>query len=167
MTSLERLVTGDLEHELATTRRLLERVPDEHFDWKPHEKSWTLARLAGHIARLPEWQTAILLQSELDLASVPPPSSPPKSRDEVVRTFDKHAVAAKEALQQTHESALVAPWTLRRGDDVIMTRPRAAFLRDMGISHMVHHRAQLGVYLRLLNVAVPPCYGPTADEGVL
>ena len=161
------LATGDLEQELATTRRMLERVPEEHFAWKPHEKSMSLGALAAHIANLLWWQTMTLRQDEFDLAAPQPPRTAPESRAALLREFDEKAAVLREALAQTDEAALARPWTLRRGDHVIFTMPKAAVLRSFGISHMAHHRGQLSVYLRLLDVPGPPSYGPTAHEGML
>ena len=158
------LATGDLEHELVTTRRMLERAPEEHFAWKPHEKSMSLGALAGHIANLLWWQTMMLQQDEFDMAAPQPPRTAPESRAALLQEFDEKAAVLREALAQTDEAALAQPWTLRSGDHVIFTQPRVAVLRGFGISHMVHHRGQLSVYLRLLDVPVPPSYGPTADE---
>lgn len=162
--SLKEIAVGDLTQEIDTARRMLERVPEQHFAWKPHEKSMTLGALASHLANLLYWQTAILTQEELDLATVPSRGTEATSREELLRTFDEKAEALREALDQTEEADLERPWTLRRGEDVMFTRPKGGVLRRMGISHMIHHRAQLGVYLRLLEVPVPPSYGPTADE---
>ena len=159
------LATGDLEHELATTRRMLERLPEEHFAWKPHDKSMSLGALASHIANLLWWQTTMLQQDGFDMAAPQPPRTAPESRAALLQEFDEKATVLREALAQTDEATLAQPWTLRRGDHVIFTQPKAAILRGFGISHMVHHRGQLSVYLRLLDVPVPPSYGPTADEG--
>ena len=155
---------ADLQHEIATTR-LLERVPDEHLDWKPHPKSVSLGGLAVHLVNLPHWSTMILQQDELDVAAPGPPRSEgPSGRDEVLRAFDDNAARLQSALESADAGALGEEWTLRRGDHVIFRQPRAAVLRGMGISHMIHHRGQLSVYLRLLDVPVPPIYGPSADE---
>ena len=163
--TLKNLAVGDLTHELSTTRRVLERLPDEHFGWKPHEKSMSLGGLAAHITNLVFWQRGILESDAFDFASAPPrPQATPSSRDEILRAFDENAAALKAALEQTDEEALGRTWTLTRGEQVMMSRPKAAALRSMGLSHMIHHRGQLGVYLRLLDVPVPPMYGPTADE---
>ena len=163
--SLKDLSVGDLAHELATTRRVLERLPGEHLTWKPHEKSMSLGALAAHIANLAFWQRGILQSDEFNFADAPPPpQGVPESRDEILRTFDENAAALQSALEETGEEALGRTWTLRRGEQVMMSRPKAAALRNMGISHMIHHRGQLSVYLRLLDVPVPPMYGPTADE---
>lgn len=163
--SLKQLALGDLSQELATTRRVLERVPDEHFSWKPHAKSFTLGALAAHVAQLTEWQRTVLVTEELDLATLPQ-NALPENRDAVLRVFDEGAAALQEAMEAVEDGALSVPWTLRRGEHVILTLPRLAVLRTVGISHMVHHRAQLSVYLRLLDVPVPAMYGPSADEGM-
>jgi uncharacterized damage-inducible protein DinB len=164
--SLKQLVLGDLDHELATTRRVLERVPEGHFPWKPHERSMSLGQLASHTANLLHWQAVILRQEEFDLATATPPSKEGlTSRDELLRTFDELAAEVKDALGSADEAALTRAWILRRGDQVLLSQPRAAILRSMGLSHMIHHRGQLCLYLRLLNVPVPSVYGPSADEG--
>lgn len=163
--SIKDVAVGDLERELATTRRMLERVPEEHFSWKPHEKSWSLAALATHLANLLFWQRGILEGDEFDLASVPASGAAAESLDELLDAFDENAAALKHALAETDEAALRRTWRLKRGDKVVFSRPRADVLRSIGISHMIHHRGQLSVYLRLLDVPVPSSYGPTADEG--
>ena len=160
------LATGDLERELAITRRMLERVPEEHLAWKPHEKSMSLGTLAAHLANLLWWQTTTLERDEFDVAAPQPPRTAPESREALLQAFDEKAAVLREALARTDEAALASPWTLRRGDHIIFTMPKAAVLRSFGISHIVHHRGQLSVYLRLLDVPVPPSYGPTADEAV-
>lgn len=161
--SLSQIAFGDLEQELASTRRILERVPEEHFSWKPHEKSFALGSLAQHVANLVGWLSTILTTEELDLAGVGK-SAPPTTRDEVLRTFDENVSAVRQALAQAEDATLTGSWTLRHGDHVIFTLPRLAVLRTVGISHIVHHRAQLTVYLRMLDVPVPGLYGPSADD---
>jgi uncharacterized damage-inducible protein DinB len=156
---------GDLEHELATTRRVLERLPEQHFAWKPHEKSMGLGRLAAHVPEILRWSPRILEGDEFDLGGEMPPREPdPATREELLRRFDRDAAAFKEVLGRADDAALRRPWTLRHGPKVLMTLPRAAVLRTMVLSHLIHHRAQLCVYLRLLNVPVPSVYGPSADE---
>ena len=164
--SLKRAALGDLAHEISTTRRVLERVPDEHLSWKPHAKSFSLGHLALHIANLLLWQITTVRQDGLDLATLPQGQPEPSSRDEVLRRFDENAATLREAMESLDDAALQEPWTLRRGDHVVFQQPRLAVLRGMGISHLVHHRGQLSVYLRLLDVPVPPIYGPTADEAM-
>lgn len=162
--SLKKAILGDLDQEVANTRRVLERVPDEHFAWKPHEKSMTLGALSAHLENILFWQQRILEHHEFDLAATPPPRTIPETRDELLRAFDERKAALDEAVARADDASLGATWTLRRGDQVIFARPRAAVLRGMGINHMVHHRGQLTVYLRLLDVPVPATYGPSADE---
>lgn len=165
MTSIKQLALGDVDHEIATTRRLLERVPDEHLGWKPHEKSMTLGGLASHLASLLAWQIGMVEEDGFDVGVAPPPrTAGPLSRDEVLRSFDENAAALRSALDAARDDSLSEPWTLRKGDHVIFTQPRLAAIRGMGMSHVIHHRGQLSVYLRLLDVPLPPIYGPTADE---
>lgn len=165
-TALTRAALADLSHELATTRRLLERVPDEHLAWRPHAKSFSLGELAAHIANLLFWQLTAIEGEGFDLASVPPRIEPPSSGAEVLRDFDDRHAAVKGAMERLRDAALEDTWTLRRGEQVIFRQPRLAVIRGMGINHLIHHRGQLSVYLRLLDVPLPPMYGPTADEAV-
>lgn len=163
---LKHAALGDLRSEIDTTRRVLERVPAEHFAWKPHERSMSLGVLASHLTTLLYWQLTILQRDEFDLASAgPPPAASITGTEDLLQTYDASAAAVLEALDAAGDAELQEEWTLRRGDQVVMRRPRLAILRTMGISHMVHHRAQLGVYLRLLGVPVPAVYGASADEG--
>ena len=160
--SLKQLALGDLNHELATTRRVLERVPDEHLGWKPHEKSFSLGDLATHVAQIAYWITVTVTQDELDAANAPRTQSPASS-EELLRRFDEYAAEAREAVQNADESTFGNTWTLRAGDHVILQMPRLAVLRSFCISHMIHHRGQLSVYLRLNDVPLPSIYGPSAD----
>lgn len=162
--ALRKAGLGDLDHEIATTRRVLERVPDEHYGWKPHDKSWTVGELCAHLQNLLFWHRLILEQDGFDMAATPPPRTVPESRDELLRLFDEQKAALDETVARTDDAALGRTWTLRRGDQVIFAQPKAAVLRGFGISHMVHHRGQLSVYLRLLDLPVPAIYGPSADE---
>ena len=158
------LATGDIEQELASTRRVLERLPDEKWTWRPHEKSMALGELATHIVNIPLWMQAILDQREFDLATVPMKGEPLANRDAVLELFDSRVKEVESSLDALDADALDEPWTLRRGDQVVFELPRALALRSLGTSHMIHHRAQLGVYLRMLDVPVPGVYGPSADE---
>lgn len=165
--SVKHAALGDLQVEIATTRRLLAAIPTEHLAWKPHERSWPLGGLAAHTANLLHWQWLILSQDEFDLASAPPPSATgPASTEELLRDFDGKAAVLQEAVAAVDEEALARPWTLRHGSQTLFTDTKALVLRRMGISHLVHHRAQIGLYLRLLDVPVPSSYGPSADEAV-
>jgi uncharacterized damage-inducible protein DinB len=164
--SLKQDALGDFEHELATTRRVLERLPEDQFGWKPHEKSMSLGRLATHVSTLLRWQSSIFESEEFDIGgdTPPPPLAEPASRAELLRTFDGNVAAAREALDRADEATLRGPWSLRQGEKVLFTMPRVAVIRTMVLNHMINHRAQLCVYLRLLNIPVPAIYGPSADE---
>jgi len=161
---LKQAVLGDLDHEISTTRRVLERAPEDRYGWRPHDKSWTLGELCAHLQNLVSWNRMILEQDGFDLAAKPPPRTVPQNTEQLLRQFDEQKKALDETVAAIDDEALGGTWTLRRGDQVIFARPRAAVLRGMGISHMVHHRGQLSVYLRLLDVPVPATYGPSADE---
>lgn len=161
----KQLAAGDFATELALTRRLLERVPEEHFGWKPHPRSWSLGELAMHIATIPMWTGAILRQDAFDLATLPRDRNrAPESAQALLDTFDRNAEAARGVFDALDADGLTGAWTLRRGDHVLNETTRGAALRQMGLSHLIHHRGQLTVYLRLLDVPVPGLYGPSADE---
>lgn len=157
---------GDIEQELKMTRRMLDRVPEAHFAWRPHEKSMSLGELAAHLANVLWWQTAALQEDGFDLANGPRTRSAPESHASLMHKFDENAADLREAMAAADAESLSAPWTLSNGERTYFTLPRAAVLRTYGISHLVHHRGQLSVYLRLLDVPVPPTYGPTADESM-
>jgi uncharacterized damage-inducible protein DinB len=159
----------ELEMEMPSTRKTLERIP-EKFDWAPHQKSMTLGRLAQHLSELPDWAVKAISLDELDLAPPgvqPPPPQIATSRAQVLANFDKNLAGAKAALAGTNDEHLMKPWSLKMGGKTILTMPRVAVVRNFVLNHNVHHRAQLGVYLRLNNIAVPSVYGPSADEGSL
>jgi uncharacterized damage-inducible protein DinB len=162
--SLKQIALGDLNHELSLTRRVLERVPDEHMGWKPHEKSMSLGALATHLSTLPGYGTRTLETDEFNFAESGPPNQEATGRDELLSRFDEGAAAFRAGWESVDEAQLGRTWTLRNGDHVIMSQPKMAVLRGLVISHMIHHRAQLGVYLRLLDLPVPSVYGPSADE---
>lgn len=156
----------EYDHELATTRRLLERVPDADLSWKPHERSMTLGELAGHIANLPFWCRMTLETTVLELDSLGDDVrvSPPASREGLLRDFDTKRDGARTALAATSDSELLTPWTLKKGGHELFTMPKISAIRTFVMNHLIHHRGQLSVYLRLRNVPVPAMYGPTADE---
>ncbi|MBU8710972.1 DinB family protein [Brevibacillus parabrevis] len=160
----KQLIFGDAIRELTATRRILERLPEEHLDWKPHEKSMTLGGLATHLVNLLNWQLAILQYPQFDLATVPLQREALQRREEFLEEFDGNIGKLEKLLDECDEKWLSEEWTLSHGDHIIFCQPRAIALRTFGLSHMVHHRAQLGVYLRLLDVPVPGFYGPSADE---
>lgn len=157
-------VLGDLEAELSKTRRMLERIPGDRFDWKPHEKSWSLVDLSTHLANVPWWIVSTVDTDEIDLSQDFGKRPAFTKRDEVLAAFDKNATDALARVAEASEERLRGPWTLKMGDNVFWSRPRVEVIREFGISHMGHHRGQLSVYLRLLDVALPPIFGPTADE---
>ena len=155
----------EFDHEMATTRRLLDRVPEARFSWKPHDKSMTLGQLAGHLANIPFWCSATLNALVLDLDTiVDARPKAPESRGALLQEFDRKVTAARAQLVQTTDPELLAPWTLKKGEQEIFTMPRIAAIRSFVMNHSIHHRGQLSVYLRLNDVPIPPIYGPTADE---
>ena len=165
---LSQALLPEFDMEMANTRKTLERVPDDKFAWKPHEKSGTMGWLAAHVANLPSWPTFTIKQNSLDLApkgSSPQPPPAPKSRQELLQLFDKNAAEGRAAIAGATDAELLQPWSLLRGGTTLMTLPRIAVLRSFVMNHLIHHRAQLGVYLRLNDVPVPALYGPSADEG--
>lgn len=159
------LMFGDLERELATTRRMLERFPKGKNDWRPHEKSKTLGALATHVAGLPGLGVAMLTTDELDLASRARTKQPETSA-ELLAAFDANVESLRPLVAAATTEQLARQWTMRHGDHVLFTQPRADLFRFMMINHLIHHRSQLGVYYRLLNVPVPATYGPSADESI-
>ena len=160
MTFAEMLLP-EFDQEMATTRRVLARVPDDRATWKPHPKSFALAHLAQLVATMPGWITQTLQQDAIDLAASPGYSV--ESADTLLGQFDALVLGAHAAIAQAKDADLSVPWSLRKGSTVLFTTPRGAAVR-MHVSHHVHHRAQLAMYLRLLDVPVPSMYGPTADE---
>jgi len=161
---VKQLIIGDVTQELASTRRILEQLPDEHMLWQPHEKSMTLGGLATHLINLLNWQIAISQYPDFDLATVPLRRDALESRADVLEEFDANHGKLAELLAECNDQMLSEQWTLRHGDHIIQQETRAIAFRTFGLSHMVHHRAQLGVYLRLLDIPVPGVYGPSADE---
>jgi uncharacterized damage-inducible protein DinB len=157
----------ELDEEMKNTRKVLERVPDDKWGWKPHEKSGTVGWLASHIGTVPEWITMTINTEELDYAPVDGPSyEPPKitNRKELLAAFDKGSAEARAALASVSDQEIVKGWKLLAGGKEIFTLPRVACIRGMCINHLIHHRAQLTVYFRLVGVPVPGLYGPSADE---
>jgi uncharacterized damage-inducible protein DinB len=158
------LLYPDMETELATTRRVLERVPDDDLTWTPHEKSTNIGRLATHLAQLPRFAMLMLTSSELDVAKTKWPDDTVPTTAERLALFDSLASEMRALVEAVEWPALAETWTLRAGEHVILSEKKGRLLRTLALSHMAHHRAQLGVYLRLRGVAVPGVYGPSADE---
>jgi DinB family len=162
------LLIPELDAELAVTRRVLERVPDGRGEWKPHPKSFPMGHLAQLVARLPGWAPMVMAQTEIDIAP-PGGSRMPGYSFETTATllaeYDRNAVAARAAIAAGTDASFAELWTFKRAGVALRTASRYQMLRYLVLNHLVHHRAQLAVYLRLVDVPVPEMYGPTADEG--
>jgi uncharacterized damage-inducible protein DinB len=157
----------EFDLEMANLRRALQRVPEASFSWKPHEKSMTLGRLATHLSEIPFWAVNVCTESELDVA---PPGAPPFAPQTLATTgailaqLDRNVTKARAAISATSDAAFTQPWTLKAGGKAISTQPRLAVYRSLVMNHMIHHRGQLSVFLRLAGAKVPAVYGPSADE---
>jgi uncharacterized damage-inducible protein DinB len=155
---------AEYDHEMAATRRILERIPDAKLTWKPHDRSRTLGALGLHIASLPNWGGLILERFDVDLVNVPPVAGEPVSHSALLSLFDEARARTRKLLDKT-DAELAAMWSLKREGQEIFSLPKSTAFRMFVLSHMVHHRGQLSVYLRLNDIAVPALYGPSADEG--
>lgn len=162
--SLSESFIAELQHESATTRRLLERVPESEFDWKPHEKSMTMRQLATHVAEMTTWLPMTVHQDELDFATMDYKPTIVETTNELVEFFEKNLASGVEALKDATDEQMMQPWKLRNGAEIYFEQPKAQVVRGMVLNHVIHHRAQLSVYLRLKDVPVPAMYGPSADE---
>ena len=161
--AIAQMLLPEFDQEMANTRKMLECVPDGKFDFKPHEKSMTLGRLAAHTAEIPSYVSGTLRVERMDFTGEEKQFSP-TTRKEMLEAFDKHVVEARALLSKATDEDLAKVWTLTYKGQQIFSLPRAAVLRAMCMNHLIHHRAQLGVYLRMNNVAIPGMYGPSADE---
>ncbi len=153
----------EFDHEMATTRTLLDRVPDDRLSWKPHAKSFSLGQLAQHVANIPLWGVLTLERPELDLLAYPP-AAELGSRAAILELFEGNVTNTRKALVGKSDAELMAPWALKRGDHTVFTMPKATVWRSFVMNHLVHHRGQLSVYLRQQDVPLPSMYGPSADE---
>jgi uncharacterized damage-inducible protein DinB len=153
----------EFDHEMTVTRKVLERVPDDKFEWKPHPKSMSFGALAQHVANLPHWGEMTLSQPELDLGGQPQAAAI-GNRADLLAAFDRRVAQTRALLAGISDAELMAPWTLKNDGHTIFSMPRGAVWRSFVLSHLIHHRAQLSVYLRLNDVPVPSMYGPSADE---
>jgi len=153
----------EFDHECATTRKVLERVPDDALDWKPHEKSFSMQGLATHIVNIPTWVGTTIDEDGVDMAGgfEPPPTG---SREQLLGWFDENVATARAKIAGADDRTLMGSWSLHTGDEVHFTMPKIAVLRSFVMNHLIHHRGQLSVYLRLRDVPVPSIYGPSADE---
>ena len=156
----------EFDVEMANTRKVLERVPEADFAWKPHAKSFSMGELAGHVASIPGWMTSTLVDDAFDVSPGGVPASFPKaaSAKEAVAMFDEGVPAARAALEAASDASFLESWSLLASGEPLFTMPRVAVVRSFVMNHLIHHRAQLCVYLRLKDVPVPALYGPSADE---
>ena len=164
--SLQQNILAELDHELAGTRRILERVPFDQADYKPHPKSMTLWQLATHVVNLLAFNTLFVQADARDFLdpNAPKPGPTPTSHEELMTRFDEYSATLRQALHESTDEQLTHNFRLHRGEQTILAMPKGAAVRIMGLNHSIHHRGQLTVYLRLLDVPVPGFYGPSADE---
>jgi uncharacterized damage-inducible protein DinB len=164
--SVSQSLLPEFEQEMKSTRKTLERVPEDKFGWKPHDKSRTIGQLAAHLAEIPTWANGAIQKDWVDVKPVTPP--PPRraltSRQEILDAFDRGVVALRDLVNSTADQSWMASWTLQASGKTLFTIPRVAMWRSFVMNHMIHHRAQLGVYLRINDVPLPSIYGPSADE---
>lgn len=163
---LNQAILMEFENEMQTTRNCLAIVPTAKMSWKPHEKSMSMGRLASHIADMVGWASEIIANDVLEIApdGAPPPANEPASTAEILQNFDKHLAAGSAAIGAASDETLFENWTFKFGGKELMTLPRIAAIRGVVLSHIIHHRGQLSVYLRLNDVSVPSIYGPSADD---
>ncbi len=157
----------EFDQEMANTHKMLACVPDNRLDFQPHPKSFNMKNLAIHLATIPEWVVETIEKTELDFAPEGEPSyRPPElnSQKELLETFDRGVAKGRAAIAGASDEALMQPWSLLQTGKVLLTMPRIAVLRSFVMNHSIHHRAQLGVYLRLVDQPVPGMYGPSADD---
>lgn len=157
------MLLKEMDAEAQTTRKMLQRIPEDKYDWKPHEKSMSVKRLATHVAELPSWVSMALTTDELDFADNPYEAVPINNTKELMNYFESSLADGKAQLAEATEDELTLTWVLRNGDEIYTTSTKGETIR-MTYCQIVHHRAQLGVYLRLLNIPIPGSYGPSADE---
>jgi uncharacterized damage-inducible protein DinB len=163
-TQLSKALLPEFDHEMQTTRRTLERVPEDKLTWKPHEKSMSMGELATHLATINHWGETIVNTESFDVSSAP--RNPQlKSRSEILAAFDSNTANTRKAIAAATDAELLKSWTLLSAGKTVFTLPRIAALRSFIFSHVIHHRGQFSVYLRLNNIPVPSIYGPSADEG--
>lgn len=161
--NLNQALINELQLEAASTRKMLAQVPAAHFDWKPHEKSMTLKRLATHVAELAGWGEFVVNRDELDFAAGVFPKTPVDSTEDLLQLHQAAVMRSIAALQAATDEVLMQPWTLRNNGVMLFQLPKVAVLRGMCYNHTYHHRGQLSVFLRMLDIPVPGMYGPSAD----
>jgi len=155
---------GELKHESSLTKKMIERVPLDKKDWKPHEKSMTLGRLATHVAEIPHWISRVITADEFDFLVQGFSSHTAASQEELMTIFNEKLIKAITDLQTMDDESFNKIWTVRRGEQVMFNTAKKIAIRNWALNHLIHHRGQLSVYLRLLNIPVPGMYGPSADE---
>lgn len=163
--TIGKTLAAELTHEAGTTRKIVERLPAEKFDWKPHEKSMTLRTLATHIIEMLSWTESTLTQDGLDFATMD--YKPPvfETTASMLEALDKNVAASLAVLSTIDDAEMFKSWTMRNGEKVYFEMPRIAVMRSFVLNHVIHHRGQLAVYIRMLDIPVPEIYGPSADEG--
>jgi len=157
-------IIAEFEYEYISTRKMLERLPSESFSWKPHEKSMSLGRLAGHISEIFKWILPVINSKELNFATEKYEPFTPKSREDLIEALDKSFKKGISEMKGQSDENMLKLWALKAGDHVIFEMPRIGVLRGFVLKHFIHHRGQLSVYMRLLDIPVPSIYGPSADE---
>lgn len=166
--ALNQFILAEFDREMESTRKTLARIPDEVFGWKPHEKSGTMGWLASHVANLPMWASVTMTTESLDLqAPLQPGQTRPKeakSKDELLQMFSENVTKARAAIAGASDSDMMVPWELINDGKSLFKQPRIALLRGFVMNHLIHHRGQLTVYMRLKNIPLPALYGPSADE---
>jgi uncharacterized damage-inducible protein DinB len=162
--SIAQGLLGEFDHEMASTRKMLERLPEDKLEWKPDPRSMSMGRLAAHVAEMPGWAVVTVNADELDFGKGDYKPAEAKSRAAALEILEKNVSAARAAIAGATDADFMKPWTLRAGDQVFFTMPKIAVLRSMVMNHTIHHRGQLSVYYRLTGVPVPGMYGPSADE---
>lgn len=167
-TSTGRLASAflaELDNEAKVTRNVLERIPSDKFHWQPHDKSMPFGRLASHVAEMFGWTKETLKSDVLDFSTMDYKPFEPSTTEELLAFFDEHIANAKTILAETSDETFMTDWTMRNGETVYFTMPKVAVMRSFVLNHIIHHRGQLSVYLRLNDIPVPSIYGPSADEG--
>jgi|SRR5579863_6893253 len=160
--TISEVLLPEFDHEIANTRKILDCVPEDKFTWKPHTKSMTLGRLASHVAEMPQWAVVTINEDKLELIPGTKPFNA-ETKAELMEKLDKNAADARAAIAGASDDHLGKIWTFIYGGQTVFAMPRTAVLRGMVMSHLIHHRGQLSVYLRLNEVAIPGMYGPSAD----
>ncbi|HEY0427945.1 MAG TPA: DinB family protein [Pyrinomonadaceae bacterium] len=164
--SLGQIIAAELKQEAISTRKMLERIPADKLAWKPHEKSMTIEQLAGHIVNMVSWTSVTLKQDELDFAKMDYKPRAYTDASQLTEDFDKNLAESLETLAGTSDETMATSWTMRNGEQIFFTMPKAVTMRTFVMNHVIHHRGQLSVYLRLLDIPLPSIYGPSADEGM-